>query len=93
LFLLDESSFDKYYAASLDYVEQFIEGKIDQNKFEDIVREMFGVDSYGVFTFDKLIHSIAKQVITNHLGDVVGMPTLKIDSQNAGPVIHPRRQV
>ena len=61
-FFLDESSLDKYYAASLDYEEQFIEGKIDQNKFEDIIREMFGIESYGIFTFDKLIHSIAKQV-------------------------------
>jgi len=53
---------DNFYPTTLEYLEQFLEGKMDQNRFEDCVREMFGIDSFPVFTFDKLIHSIAKQV-------------------------------
>jgi len=39
-----------------------MEGSLDQTKFEDDCRDMFGVSSYILFTIDKLIFQLAKQV-------------------------------
>ena len=58
---VDEGPFEKYYSSALDYIEQFVEGKMDPLKFEDTIREMFGINSYPVHTIDKVIQSLAKQ--------------------------------
>lgn len=35
---------------------------MEQSKFEDDCRDMFGISSYILFTIDKLIFQLAKQV-------------------------------
>jgi paired amphipathic helix protein Sin3a len=39
-----------------------MEGSLEQSKFEDDCRDMFGISSYILFTIDKLIVHLAKQV-------------------------------
>jgi len=39
-----------------------MEGSLEQSKFEDDCRDMFGISSYILFTIDKLIVQLAKQL-------------------------------
>jgi histone deacetylase complex regulatory component SIN3 len=41
-----------------------MEGSLDQAKFEDDCRDMFGISSYILFTIDKLIVQLARQLQT-----------------------------
>ncbi len=43
-------------------VYALMEGSLEQSKFEDDCRDMFGISSYILFTIDKLIVQLAKQV-------------------------------
>ncbi len=38
-------------------------GNIDSNTYEDTCREMFGVHAYVVFTVDRLMQNIVRQVL------------------------------
>lgn len=44
----------------------FASNEIDANDFEDKVRELFWTSGYIIFTVDKLIQALVKQVIYNH---------------------------
>ena len=39
-----------------------VSGNIDSNTYEDTCREMFGVHAYVVFTIDRLMQNIVRQV-------------------------------
>ena len=41
-------------------------GNIESGPYEDCCREMFGVHGYIIFTIDRLIQNITKQVYTLH---------------------------
>ena len=45
-------------------VKSLLDGNTDNNSFEDLVREMFGVHAYVSFTMDKVIQGIMRQVRT-----------------------------
>ena len=45
-------------------VKSLLDGNTDNNSFEDLVREMFGVHAYVSFTMDKVIQGIMRQVGT-----------------------------
>lgn len=51
-----------YYLALLDLIDKFFEGEIDQNFFEEYTRYIFVTDAYLLFTIDKLVHTMIKQV-------------------------------
>jgi paired amphipathic helix protein Sin3a len=61
-FLLDVNVSKGYYAAIMDMIDRFFDGDIDQQVFEEHSRYIFVTDAYLIFTIDKLVHSMVKQV-------------------------------
>lgn len=54
-----------FYEHTLDCCEQLFEGEIDQGTFEDQLRFMFGIRAYTLFTIDKVVASVIKQVCSH----------------------------
>ncbi|KAI8358429.1 hypothetical protein EDC96DRAFT_445658 [Choanephora cucurbitarum] len=50
------------YQIMLALIDKLIEGDLDQQMFEEYVRYIFGPDAYIVFTIDKLVLSIVRQI-------------------------------
>ena len=55
-------SADRYYDL-LHLIEKMFDGNLDQSKFEDAARSMFGLTAYHVFNLDKIIQSFVKHVL------------------------------
>lgn len=53
-----------YYDTLLDLIDKFFEGDLDQQSFEECSRYIFGTKAYLMFTIDKLVHVLAKQIHT-----------------------------
>ncbi|KAI8888550.1 hypothetical protein K501DRAFT_291658 [Backusella circina FSU 941] len=53
-----------YYNAMLDIIDRFFEGEIDISTFEESIRYIYGIDAYIMFTIDRVIHSLIKQIQT-----------------------------
>jgi len=53
-----------FYEHLLHLCEQLFDNELDQATFEDILRYMFGIKAYQMFTVDKLIAAILKQAYT-----------------------------
>jgi len=51
-----------FYGHLLESCEKLFDNAIDQATFEDTVRYMFGMKAYNVFTLDKVIGALIKQV-------------------------------
>ncbi|EJC98663.1 uncharacterized protein FOMMEDRAFT_161494 [Fomitiporia mediterranea MF3/22] len=51
-----------FYSYLLDACEKLFEGELDQASFEENMRFLFGTKAYIVFTLDKLIAALIKQV-------------------------------
>ncbi|KAF1800657.1 hypothetical protein FB192DRAFT_1327944 [Mucor lusitanicus] len=60
--LLDVDVSKGYYNAILEMIDRFFDGDIDQQVFEEHTRYIFTTDAYLIFTIDKLVHSMVKQV-------------------------------
>ena len=54
------------YPLSSAYPSSPFTGNIDANTYEDSCREMFGVDAYVMFTVDRLVQNIVRQVSHTH---------------------------
>lgn len=65
-----------YYPAILEMIDRFFDGDIDQQVFEEHSRYIFVTDAYLIFTIDKLVHSIVKQVKTKPLKNMFFVDTL-----------------
>ncbi|KAG8847483.1 Transcriptional regulatory protein sin3 [Tulasnella sp. 330] len=52
----------RFYEHTLECCEQLFDGEMDQATFEDHMRFMFGIRAYHLFTIDKVVGSIIKQV-------------------------------
>ncbi|PHZ11183.1 uncharacterized protein RHIMIDRAFT_238626 [Rhizopus microsporus ATCC 52813] len=53
-----------YYQAILELIDKFFDGDIDQTLFEEYTRYVFVTDAYLLFTIDKLVHTMIKQIQT-----------------------------
>ncbi|KAI9485323.1 MAG: hypothetical protein EXX96DRAFT_475954 [Benjaminiella poitrasii] len=51
-----------YYQSILDMMDRFFDGEMDQQVFEEQTRYVFVTDAYLIFTVDKLVHSMVKQI-------------------------------
>lgn len=51
-----------YYSILLSLIDKLFEGEIDQQTFEECVRYIFGGDAYIMFTIDKLVLSLVRDV-------------------------------
>jgi len=52
------------YQHLITSIYSLMEGSLEQSKFEDDCRDLFGISSYILFTIDKLIFQLAKQLQT-----------------------------
>lgn len=46
----------------VDMIKQVLDGNLDGNTFEDMLREMFGIHAYIGFTMDKVVQNICRQL-------------------------------
>lgn len=53
---------EHFYGHLLECCERLFDNQIDQATFEDTARYMFGMKAYNVFTIDKVVGAIIKQV-------------------------------
>ncbi|KAI8353986.1 hypothetical protein BD560DRAFT_408082 [Blakeslea trispora] len=51
-----------YYEAAIELMDRFFKGDCDQNTFEENLRYLFGIDAYIMFTIDKLLQALIKQI-------------------------------
>ena len=61
---------DQYYSYFLDRVKDLLDGNMEPVAYEDTLREMFGIHAYIVFTMDKIVQNIVRQVCLLPEGDV-----------------------
>jgi paired amphipathic helix protein Sin3a len=57
----------------LDTVKMLLDANIDQAAYEDVMRTMFGVDAFPLYTMDKLL-----TVLTKYLSAILQDPTTMI---------------
>lgn len=53
---------EHYYAHLLNMAEKLFDGEVDVPTFEETLRVMFGTKAYVMFTLDKVVGAIIKQV-------------------------------
>ncbi|OZJ02279.1 hypothetical protein BZG36_05062 [Bifiguratus adelaidae] len=52
----------QYYEGVLDLIDKLYEDEIDQQNFEDLTRYIFGTKAYILFTVEKVVHQLVKQL-------------------------------
>lgn len=52
----------RFYPFALDCCERLFDGEMEQAQFEDLMRYMFGTSAYLMFTVDKVVGAIVKQI-------------------------------
>jgi paired amphipathic helix protein Sin3a len=60
-----EQDRDHFYRFLLSSVEKLMDGELEQSTFEDCARVTFGTEAYKLFTLDKVIGALNKQVRQN----------------------------
>mmetsp|Transcript_41164 Transcript_41164/g.63431 ORF Transcript_41164/g.63431 Transcript_41164/m.63431 type:complete len:860 (-) Transcript_41164:67-2646(-) len=60
---------EKYQFFLEDMLRPVIEGELDPVKYEDLCRELFGISSYVLFTMDRLLQVLVKQILSIFLED------------------------
>ena len=51
-----------HYAEMIKLIHRLLEGDLEATKFEDECRVVLGCHSYPLFTIDKLLSNVVKQV-------------------------------
>ena len=51
-----------YYRAMFRLLEKFFDGDVDQQTYEESMRYIFGTQAYIMFTIDRLLLSMTRQV-------------------------------
>ena len=62
LSVADEVEPEQYYTYFLERVKDLLDGNMEASAFEDALRELFGIHAYIVFTMDKIVQNIVRQV-------------------------------
>lgn len=60
--LSGEIEVEDYFPGFVDMVKQVLDGNLEPNQFEDMLREMFGIHAYIGFTMDKVVQNICRQL-------------------------------
>jgi paired amphipathic helix protein Sin3a len=58
----DEIEVEEYFPVFVDMIKQVLDGNLDGNQYEDVLREMFGIHAYIGFTMDKVVQNICRQL-------------------------------
>ncbi|KAJ1667819.1 hypothetical protein EV178_001016 [Coemansia sp. RSA 1646] len=53
-----------YYTIFLELVDQFLQGQLETNSFEEAMRVMYGINAYKILTVDKVVQAISKSIQT-----------------------------
>ena len=74
-----EVEVEDYYSYFLEMVRAVLDGNMEASQYEDTMREMYGINAYHLFTMDKVVQNIVRQVSIT----VIGLIALlgQIDSQ------------
>lgn len=51
-------------------IKQLLDGNLDSNQYEDMLRDMFGIYAYVAFTMDKVVQNIVRQ-LQHMVGDEI----------------------
>ncbi|KAJ2803288.1 hypothetical protein H4S07_004493 [Coemansia furcata] len=51
-----------YYTIFLELVDQFLQGQLETNSFDEAMRVMYGINAYRILTVDKVVQAIAKNI-------------------------------
>ncbi|KAJ2493505.1 hypothetical protein IWW37_000594 [Coemansia sp. RSA 2050] len=51
-----------YYTIFLELVDQFLQGQLETNSFDEAIRVMYGINAYRILTVDKVVQAIAKNI-------------------------------
>ncbi|KAH7984027.1 hypothetical protein HPB52_016270 [Rhipicephalus sanguineus] len=57
-----EVEVEDYYRVFLGMVKSLLDGNINGKQYEHALREMFGIYAYTVFTLDKVVQSVVRQL-------------------------------
>ncbi|KAJ2723071.1 hypothetical protein GGI07_002898 [Coemansia sp. Benny D115] len=52
----------EYYTIFLELVEQFLQGQLETNSFDEAMRVMYGINAYKILTVDKVVQAISKNI-------------------------------
>jgi len=53
---------EDYFPVFVDMIKQLLDGNLESNQFEDMLRDMFGIYAYVAFTMDKVVQNIVRQL-------------------------------
>lgn len=53
---------EDYYSYFLEMVRAVLDGNMESSQYEDTMREMYGIEAYQLFTMDKVVQNIVRQV-------------------------------
>lgn len=53
---------EEYFLVFVDMIKQLLDGNLESNHYEDMLRDMFGIYAYVAFTMDKVIQNIVRQL-------------------------------
>ncbi|KAJ1906048.1 hypothetical protein LPJ81_001569 [Coemansia sp. IMI 209127] len=51
-----------YYTIFLELVDQFLQGQLETNTFEEAMRVMYGIHAYKILTVDKVVQAVSKNI-------------------------------
>ncbi|KAJ2807057.1 hypothetical protein H4R20_001441 [Coemansia guatemalensis] len=52
----------EYYSIFLELVDQFLQGQLETNSFDEAMRVMYGINAYKILTVDKVVQAISKSI-------------------------------
>lgn len=61
---------EDYFPVFVDMIKQLLDGNLESNQYEDMLRDMFGIYAYVAFTLDKVVQNIVRQ-LQHMVGDEV----------------------
>lgn len=53
---------EDYFPVFVDMIKQLLDGNLESNQYEDMLRDMFGIYAYVAFTMDKVVQNIVRQL-------------------------------
>lgn len=53
---------EDYFPVFVDMIKQLLDGNLESNQYEDMLRDMFGIYAYVAFTLDKVVQNIVRQL-------------------------------
>lgn len=58
----NEIEVEDYFPVFIDMIKQLLDGNLESNQYEDMLRELFGIYAYVAFTMDKVVQNIVRQL-------------------------------